>query len=159
MSCPVPWLELSCSSSWLEASCPAPWLKLSYPDLKLSCPLSATWLELSYLYLELYCPAICHMAWNFRSYDVRFLATYPAVFPLYSSLSGAYTLFSTWIFFRQVSLNCREVVAVGVKDPYTCAKLGMTLIYFEAYYFSFWSLSVRLSQTLNLAERRICRWV
>jgi hypothetical protein len=25
---------------------------------------------------------------------------------------------------EQVSLNCREVVAVGVKDPYTCAKLG-----------------------------------
>ena len=28
-----------------------------------------------------------------------------------------------WLFV-QVSLNCREVVAVGVKDPFTCAKLG-----------------------------------
>jgi len=26
---------------------------------------------------------------------------------------------------EQVSLNCREVVAVGVKDPYTCAKLAV----------------------------------
>jgi hypothetical protein len=70
-----------------------------------------------------------------------------------SRLSGAFTLFT---FTLQVSLNCREVVAVGVKDPYTCAKLGMTLI-FEGFYFSFAlfiEVSVCLCQTLNLAEGR-----
>jgi hypothetical protein len=52
------------------------------------------------------------------------------------------------------------VVAVGVKDPYTCAKLGMTLIFLKHFIFlSLSFFSVHLCQTLNLAERQTYRYV
>ncbi len=46
-------------------------------------------------------------------------------------------------------------MAVGVKDPYTCAKLGMTLIYFEAFSFSFtFFIEVFPSVVSNIKSRR-----